>query len=329
MCSVQRNRPQCGSQTHPCWCLSNMSTPQRQRPQCASPSLRCWPKLVDCSFGRHTWKFLSGCRGSLPQKISGYECHQCLLCCSFHFVPRPESLVTVAYTLYATVTSDSVQKNPAASSVSASSMIDLSRHFQDFAFNWISTWMLGKEHRLQLPNSGCHWNVKGDDTTLQGVQLYFTRHGCQWHFGTWFVPIPNCKKKATEIFPNFQDEHKQILKETTSLAARLMIFEKKGIRDKKTSSSFLFHFFGWWFWWFQDFIEPPPKKNKNSAFSSKFLDVQNRCVWVFSNKNHLLGINVRKSKWIISPGIRVNIQQHIWVSAPRLGSWLQSNLPTK
>ena len=88
---------------------------------------------------------------------------------------------STSFLAYATVTSDSVQNNPAASSLSIIYDWGVSQqfHFQDFALNWILTRMLLKEHRLQLPNSSRDRNVKGDDTTLYGVQLYFTRHGCK------------------------------------------------------------------------------------------------------------------------------------------------------
>ncbi len=50
-------------------------------------------------------------------------------------------------------------------------------HFEDFALNRILTRVLLKEHRLQLPNSGCHGNIKGDGTSVYGVQFDFEGHG--------------------------------------------------------------------------------------------------------------------------------------------------------
>ena len=60
--------------------------------------------------------------------------------------------------------------------------------------------MRRNEHRLQLPNSGCHWNLNSKHTTFQGIQIDFSpRHGWpkMWEFSGFREKTPRPKPLST------------------------------------------------------------------------------------------------------------------------------------
>ena len=98
-------------------------------------------------------------------------CVDVIFCCGFHFIP----CVCYSHLGISTQEPCCVKCLSIIYDWAASQQL----HFENFALNWILTRMFLKEHSLQLLNSGCHHNLKGDDTALQGVQLNFTGHGCK------------------------------------------------------------------------------------------------------------------------------------------------------
>ena len=108
--------------------------------------------------------------------------------------------------------------------------------------------MLHKEHRLQLPNSGCHRNAKGDDTALYCVQLYFTRHGYKRMMDPATLLGPHCDVCLNLALWTFTLWKESILGgvkfQTTQTAIGLWFLKKNESANRKQNPASCFPFLG-------------------------------------------------------------------------------------